>query len=881
MDEVGCARSTQFGPLVHVQHFNSSSPSSSDPKVALIQPPSHLSGVVAEPDEVNIRRLQASRDREESARALRHLLHRTFLDRSGAQLNLDSVSRALTMYDYKAPQPSDTTRCDFDSDNHLVEQLEPGTDGALAVDFLRLAPVSTRERRGIPERTRYRQNEDDDDDDDDEEEEIFLSCGDRTDSGIDVLHLETPVAPLAGKYTHSALLPHSNKTPRRRGHIDPSKPASKHPLQAKLVESVESRVSALLLSLEKVRISCHRSPGQRPTPALRSITKAPEYPSRQLPKDAQDRNNVNIGGAHKYGGAGGSHPASSNRGLGSSRTPPDDDDIQEHGIYGDPKQSFSSDDLGAGFPCIFHKIGSVDPTPGCAWPRQYTSQLRSHHFHSNHPGGPFGCCSRCFESGCFTRAHNGPEEWHRFTNRAEAQSHEKNCTRSVCIEETCHNFDQVPSTQFPCSHGARFTQKQIWRMWYRRAHSLTRTQAVPDLVNRLSQNLRPPSAALERTQSSPGDVRRQALSTTTPALATNANASPPIADPRKSYTPMASGSTTPVLLAAKSTREALTELASGLLHRMQTDLCEPGVVLRQTCERMLNDSAKLQHDLLAINPEDGNAIELLHTLLEECLRLLTVPMKRTPIAWFDLALAARVTLGVKISTQPPANWVPVQQDFLHTSTTSSFDGTGVMFDTCMSSDPQQQQQQEQPHDQQHQQHRPLLEMMMENPETTMSVPTITFSDLSPIAQVGGAFTSQPANSSNLGLGDHNMWHIMNVSHEPYDPNEGRYSGGNIQPPTYDRFAQAQPPLSMTSGHLPLPVGNAYLRSVQGHAPVGLMPAESDAQSVDASIYGDSGVFSTTQSMDSDMGREGNEKGKGPADGGVSWLVNQWQGGIGS
>ncbi|PPJ56820.1 hypothetical protein CBER1_05966 [Cercospora berteroae] len=747
------------------------------------------------------------------------------------------------MCDCGPQHPSTNERRDFESKNR-AEQLE--TNANPAKKRLLLATASKPERRSTLNSIRSTE---------DNEEDIRLSRDDRTDSGIDVSSLETPLSRLCEKHGCVTLLQSSANGSHHRQNIDSFS-----------TELVEDCVSALLLPLEKLNFSWPVAQCQRPQTTTGSCIKLPRDPTKQLPRQPQprDRITVSVGNGHRPGGSSGPHRNSSDRGRHLPHAPPDDSSDREHEPGGDPKPSASNEDVVGTFPCVFHKIGSDglgDPTPGCKWRRMYTSQLRGHHFHSGHPNGPFGCCSRCFETGRWVPTHGGLEEWRRFTNKTEVAEHEKKCIRDICIQETCHNFDLSLPAFTPCPHGAKFTQQQIWNMWYRRAHSLTRNEGVPSLKIPSSQHLCPPSAVLERSQSSPGYTRAQVVSTGTPASRTNAIVPLLIADSPSSHPPTAGSSTNSALSAANATREMLERLARGLIERMQVDPSEPGETLRRSCEQRLNSSGRLQYDLSATSPDDADAVELLRSLVQECLRLLTTPMARTSAAWVELSLTA-LLVGIEIPLQPPASWGHPPFHFPEPSTSSSLDYVGIATSSRLDSDPQQQQQQHFfPH--RYQQQHPAFDIMG-NPAMNAPPPAMTFSGPAAVTQMGGAFTSEAANLSSIGIDDHTAQRIRNLPDQPYHPHQRLQSSIEHQP-SMDALPQnAQPPPSMDPDHLPLSTEHAYLRSRQGLAPLRLMPPASDALSASGSTHVDSGCFSTTRSIDSDMGGVDNDKGKGRA-----------------
>ncbi|CAK1360109.1 hypothetical protein CB0940_06210 [Cercospora beticola] len=743
------------------------------------------------------------------------------------------------MCDRGPHQPFTAERCDAASE----ETEHPEINAKLTEKCLVLTPVSRSERRSTLGSIGSI----------DDEEDVRLSRDDRTDSGIDVSYTQPRLSRLCEKHGCATLLQLSTNGSHDRGNMNS--------LSEKLAEDW---FSPLLLPFEKLNLSWPVAQCLRPQSTSASCIKPPGDPNRQLPCQHQDRITVNVGNSHGPGGSSGPYRNSSDCGRGLPHAPPEDNSGREHEPDADPNPSASNEDDMGGFPCIFHKIGTNgldDPTPKCKWRRLYTSQLRGHHFHSSHPNGPFGCCSRCFETGRWVSAHGGLEEWRRFINKPEVVEHEKKCIRDICIDETCHNFKQGLPAFSPCLHGAKHTQQQIWKMWYRRAHSLTRNEGVPNLTNPSSQQLHLPPAVLERSQSSPGYTRAQAVSTGTPASRTNAIVPPLIADSPSSHPPTAGSATNRALSAANATREMLKRLARGLIERMQVDPSEPGEALRRSCEQKLNSSERLQYDLSATSPDDADAIELLRSLVQECLRLLTTPMTRTPAAWVELSLTA-LLVGIEIPLQPPASWSHPRPDFPESSTLSSLDYVGIATSSGLDSDPQQQQQQHSfPH--RYQQQHPAFDMLG-NPAMNAPPPAMTFSGPAAVTEMGGAFTSQAANLSSIGIDDHTAQRIRNLPDQPYHPHQRLQSSIEHQTSMHALPQNAQPPPSMDPDHLPLSTEHAYLRSRQGLAPLRLMPPASDALSASGSTHDDSGCFSTTQSTDFDMGGVDNDKGKGPA-----------------
>lgn len=279
-----------------------------------------------------------------------------------AGLNFAHNFGAVIMCDRGPQQPSSTERCGFDSKNE-AEQLE--TEANPTKKCLVLAEMSKTERKSLLGGICSI---------DDDEEDIRLSCDDRTDSGIDVSFSEKPLSRHCEKHGCVTLLQLSTKGCYRMENIDIATPVAKHLPPHQLVEDW---VSALLLPFEKLALSWQVPQGQRPNATTAACTKSPWGPARQIPWHYQDRFTVNVGSSDSSAGAGGSLEYQAIQDHGLFRAPPDNDAFGEHEIDVDPNQPASNEDFAGGYPCIFHNVGSVDPTPRCAWRRQYTSQLRS------------------------------------------------------------------------------------------------------------------------------------------------------------------------------------------------------------------------------------------------------------------------------------------------------------------------------------------------------------------------------------------------------------------------------------------------------------------------------------------------------------------------
>lgn len=263
------------------------------------------------------------------------------------------------MSDYGTQQPSSHNHCGLESERHSGLRLEKD---ASSRDHCRISgPVLREEGRCASSCTSPTDSED----------ETHLSCGDHTDSGIDVSNQITSILRRGGKRT--SLLQWRFNESQHQQSSEVSGFAVKQTLPKKLVEA---RFSALLLRLEKLHVSWPCSPGYRPYSASMSRTELPGNLTRQLPRDTPSRNRVQIGSNHRSGGSGRSHRNSSGQRPGSSHALPDDGDFEEHEIDGDPQQPSATEDPVGRYPCIFHKPGLVDPTPACARPRKFTSWLK-------------------------------------------------------------------------------------------------------------------------------------------------------------------------------------------------------------------------------------------------------------------------------------------------------------------------------------------------------------------------------------------------------------------------------------------------------------------------------------------------------------------------
>ncbi|GIZ37589.1 hypothetical protein CKM354_000103200 [Cercospora kikuchii] len=745
------------------------------------------------------------------------------------------------MCDRGPQRPSSTKRCDFVSENQ-AELLETKANTTRKCPILAIeSEVERRSTLGSIHSVGG------------DEEDIRLSRDDRTDSGIDVSCLEPPLPRLRGNHGCIALLKSSANGARHM--------ANNELISDKLVQEW---ISALLLPFEKLNFSRPVAQCQKVQATTASCTALPGEPTRQLPRQPQDHITVNVGSSRRHEGSSGRYPNSSDR---DNHAPPDGNSGREHEPDGNPEPSDSNEDVADGFPCVYHIIGSDgsgDPTPGCKGRRQYTSQLRQHHFHSSHPTGPFGCCSRCFEAGRWVPAHGGRQEWHRFSNKAEVIEHEKTCIRDICIEETCHNYDQVPSAPTPCAHGTRVTQQQIWRMWYRRAHHLTRDQAVLALGSfmpaaSISRQLRPPSAAgLARSQSSPGHTVQGVTASTTPTHLLDAG------HPVGAASGSASQAPTPPLLAVSSTTSALARLAMGLLQQLQVNPREPGPFFRETYENILRSSQRLQNNP-NLSTMHAEPLERLRNLVEECWRLLTMPLQRTPEAWWDLLLPAYMTLGVRLPPQLPASWY--HRAVPPSSTSSDFNDMGTVFGSSMEPATQQQQQQQlYSHDQQQ---TPASGMTVTgDPTGNLSIPTNTFFGSEHAAQ---ASTSHSGALPDLAIDDE-VRRYMDLSHQPWNPVEMPYSRGNPSNAMHNLPPDEQNPSLTTQNNFAFPSAHVYLHPNRAYVSGRSVPTEGDGAS-----QPDSGVYSATQSFSFRSEEGENGKGKQPAhDGaGESMTTGVW------
>ncbi|KAF7187870.1 hypothetical protein HII31_10770 [Pseudocercospora fuligena] len=318
----------------------------------------------------------------------------------------------------------------------------------------------------------------------------------------------------------------------------------------------------------------------------------------------------------------------------------------------------------SGFSCIFCRSaeGGTNPTRKCARPRKYTSRLKKHHFVRKHPGGPFGCCQFCFSIS---------ENSHRFTTQQEVNGHEAHCDREICIDEDCVNYDRVPSLAEPCTHAKTKEQRQIWRMWYRRAFNKGRYDHVPE-PGEVLHSINNASTSQVRHQPNRPHLR-------VPTTPVRPNSSPPTNPPRHPVvfnagldTPFSPSVNplTPVGTQAQDTssdtgpEQRMHRLASNLLSRLlgpepfwtprMTTLYEDTV--SDAFGRVLNSS-----HLRQIPPGRlrslFNAVSATRELLED-------PASRNMHNWMDLRTQVDVTVSHTLPERPPAQWA---DQFTHTA----------------------------------------------------------------------------------------------------------------------------------------------------------------------------------------------------------------------
>lgn len=397
-------------------------------------------------------------------------------------------------------------------------------------------------------------------------------------------------------------------------------------------------------------------------------------------------------------------------------------------------------------------------------------------------------------------------------------------------------------------------------MWYRRAHHLSRNEAVPALEELVpavptSRQLRPPSAAgLARTQSSPDHAGREAAASTTPVRLPNANQPTHVASGSSSHTPTHSISAPPPLLAVSSTLKALVRLATGLLQQLQANPREPGAFLIQTYENILRSSQRLLNNT-NLDAALAEPLGRLRSLVEEFWRLSTMPLERTPEAWLDLLLPVHMTLGITLPPEPPASWYQHHQVEPQSSTSSSLNDMGTGFGSYMDVGTQQQQSYIHSYDEQ----RLAASDMTMMGEHAGNLPDAATTFLGPPngAQAGIASTSQTGGLSDLANDNELRHYNMNASSQPWSPVQLRYPRAgpstathNLPHDAYNPPLTAQDDFAFSNAHAYLQPNEAYLSA----------PTEWENVS-----QPDSGVYSATQSFSLVSEERESGKGKGPAD----------------
>lgn len=391
---------------------------------------------------------------------------------------------------------------------------------------------------------------------------------------------------------------------------------------------------------------------------------------------------------------------------------------------------------------------------------------------------------------------------------------------------------------------------------------------MPEFREHPPQHLRLLSpTGLARTQSSPGYARSEAASNTTPTPQTNATLATPSGSVACPQIHTASSPTAPAPVAIMSTRDSLIRLVTGLLQRLQSNSPEPDAYLRRLCrETIHNARGVLQHPHR--DPEYAASIQRLGNLVVQCWQLLTRPTERTPEALSALAMRVDMTLQPVLPVQPSVSRHHEPDNLRSASASSSFNGVGTVFDADVDLGTHQQQQ----HAYHPRQHQPLqaFDATIGSPTVDLSIPTITLSDTSDTTQAG-ASTSHPTNFLGLGTGDQ-RWQYANVSNQPWDPNQMRYSQGNLTSPTYDLPQNAQAPPHMANNSFSANV-QAHFQPNQAQVPLGSLPSDWDAVS-----RVESGAYSENLSFSFDSGEREDENGEAPASDDAGGWNPLWQGG---
>lgn len=111
-----------------------------------------------------------------------------------------------------------------------------------------------------------------------------------------------------------------------------------------------------------------------------------------------------------------------------------------------------------------------------------------------------------------------------------------------------------------------------------------------------------------------------------------------------------------------SSSEALLEMTHDLLSRVQEQPRDVTDVMRNMHADAMRASGRLLQKLSADDTETAGHIERLHTLLNECWRLIVSPANRDLNAWRDLRSAAGL-VGIRLYSDVPQSW----QDLSHVS----------------------------------------------------------------------------------------------------------------------------------------------------------------------------------------------------------------------
>lgn len=196
-------------------------------------------------------------------------------------------------------------------------------------------------------------------------------------------------------------------------------------------------------------------------------------------------------------------------------------------------------------------------------------------------------------------------------------------------------------------------------MWYRRAHHLNRDDPVPEPFFIGS------TPALSRLQVPPTSSRGRSISLPAPLKAANMPAFIEAArwnEPGPSLLLSPSGDVPPLVstqgpnqASISSSSEALLEMTHDLLSRVQEQPREVTDVMRNMHADAMRASGRLLQKLSADDTETAGHIERLHTLLNECWRLIVSPANRDLNAWRDLRSAAGL-VGIRLYSDVPQSW---------------------------------------------------------------------------------------------------------------------------------------------------------------------------------------------------------------------------------